>query len=109
LTLADARADHEFWGRLVESALGAHLANTATARLYEVFYWRERNREVDFVLKAGRMLAAIEVKSGRASDSLPGITAFANAFKPKRTLLVGSGGISIEEFLLQPVEHWLKP
>jgi predicted AAA+ superfamily ATPase len=109
LTLEEARADREFWGRLVESAVGAHLANAAAAGTCEVFYWRERNREVDFVVKAGRTLTAIEVKSGRAGEFLPGIAAFVEAFKPKRTLLVGRDGIPVEEFLLQPVERWVKP
>jgi hypothetical protein len=54
------------------------------------------------------MLTAIEVKSGRAGESLPGIAAFAEAFKVKRTLLVGRDGIPVEEFLLKPVEHWVK-
>ena len=48
-----ARANPELWGRLVESAVGAHLANAAAAGTCEVFYWRERNREVDFVVRAG--------------------------------------------------------
>ncbi len=108
LTPTEARTDPEFWGRLVESAVGAHLANAAAAGACEVFYWRERNREVDFVVKSGRMLVAIEVKSGRARESLPGIAAFAEAFKPKRTLLVGGDGIPVEEFLSRPVEHWVK-
>lgn len=103
----EARADSQFWGRLLESAVGAHLANAGAMGSCEVFYWRERNREVDFVVKAGRMLTAIEVKSGRRRDALPGIGAFAQAFKPKRTLLVGGDGIPPEEFLLEPVEHWV--
>jgi predicted AAA+ superfamily ATPase len=107
LTPQEARADREFWGRLVESAVGAHLANAAAAGTCEVFYWRERNREVDFVVKAGRTLTAIEVKSGRPAEALPGIAAFTEAFKPKRTLLVGAGGIPVEEFLMQPVAHWV--
>jgi predicted AAA+ superfamily ATPase len=108
LTLPEARTDRDFWGRLLESAVGAHLANAAAAGVCEVFYWRERNREVDFIVKSGRALTAIEVKSGRTRDSLPGISAFAKAFKPGRTLLVGGDGIPVEEFLLRPVEHWVK-
>ena len=50
----EARADREFRGRLVESAVGAHLANAAAGGECELFYWRERNREVDFVVRAGR-------------------------------------------------------
>ena len=62
LTLAEARADREFWGRLVESAVGAHLANAAAGGDCAVYYWRERNEEVDFIVKAGRRVTAIEVK-----------------------------------------------
>lgn len=104
---ADARADGEYWGRLEESAVGAHLANAAAAGACEVFYWRERNREVDFVVRAGRTLTAIEVKSGRSRGLLPGIEAFAAAFQPDRILLVGAGGIPLEQFLSQPVSHWV--
>lgn len=108
LTLDEARRDREFWGRLVESAVGAHLANAAAAGVCELFYWRDRNREVDFVAKTGRVVTAIEVKSGRAPEAHPGLAAFAEAFKPGRTLLVDGDGIPIEEFLLQPVEHWVR-
>ncbi len=51
---------------------------------------------------------AIEVKNGRAQDVLPGLGAFAEAFNPTRTLLVGGDGISLDEFLARPVEDWLK-
>lgn len=107
LTLADVRADGELWGRLVESCVGAHLANAASARECELFYWREGNHEVDFVVKSGRRLVAIEVKSGRAPQAHSGIGAFATAFRASRSLLVGSGGIAVEEFLLRPVSHWI--
>ena len=61
LTLSDARADPEFWGRLTESAVGAHLASAAAAGDLKLFYWRDHNREVDFVVQAGRKVTAIEV------------------------------------------------
>lgn len=109
LTPPEAQADREFWGRLTESAVGAHLANAAATGTCELFYWRDRNREVDFVVRAGRMLVAIEVKSGRAPAALPGLAAFADAFRPQRTLLVGGDGIPVEEFLSRSVEHWLQP
>ncbi|HPK70699.1 MAG TPA: DUF4143 domain-containing protein, partial [Vicinamibacterales bacterium] len=109
LSPEDARADREFRGRLVESAVGAHLANAAAGGACELFYWRERNREVDFVLRAGRRVVAIEVKSGRAPDAFPGLAAFAASFKPQRTLIVGGDGIPLEEFLSRPVTDWLQP
>jgi len=108
LSPQEARADGEFRGRLVESAVGAHLANAAAGGVCELFYWRERSREVDFVLRAGRVVVAIEVKSGRAPDAFPGLADFAAAFRPKRTLIVGGDGIALEEFLTRPVEHWLQ-
>ena len=91
----------------MESAVGAHLANAAAAGECALYYWRERNQEVDFVVKAGRRVTAIEVKSGRAPAAHPGLSAFALAFKPQRTLLVGGDGIALEEFLARPVAHWV--
>lgn len=109
LTLKEARGNREFWGRLVESAVGAHLSNAAASGDLAVFYWRERNHEVDFVVKAGRRLTAIEVKSGRAPLAHPGLSAFSDAFGPQRSLLVGGDGISVEAFLERPVAHWTGP
>ncbi len=108
LTLEQARADGEFWGRLTESAVGAHLANAAVAGECDLFYWRDRNREVDFVVRGGRAVTAIEVKSGRTRSAQPGLAAFTESFKVRRTLLVGGDGIPIEEFLARPVAHWVK-
>jgi predicted AAA+ superfamily ATPase len=106
---SEARADREFWGRLTESAVGAHLANASACGLCQLFYWREGNREVDFVVRAGRRLVAIEVKSGRAPVAHSGLAAFKEAFKPKRTMLVGGDGTPVEEFLSRPVTDWLQP
>ena len=109
VTLDQVRADRAFRGRLVESAVGAHLANAAALGDCEVHYWRERNREVDFVVRRGRTLAAIEVKSGRAPETLPGMEAFSDAFRPTRKLLVGGDGIDVGSFLATPVTEWLRP
>jgi hypothetical protein len=84
---------------LVNSALGTGIA---------VQYWRDRGAEVDFVLSRGRDLAALEVKSGRKREALPGMDAFARAFTPRRTLLVGGDGIPLEEFFSRPAEFWLR-
>jgi predicted AAA+ superfamily ATPase len=109
LTLKQARADAALWGRVVESAIGAHLANAVATGVCELFYWRDRNREVDFVTRAGRAVTAIEVKSGRAREALPGMEVFVAAFKSQspRRLLVGGDGIAVEEFLSKPVDHWV--
>ena len=107
LTFDEARKDREFWGRLVESAVGAHLINSAAGTGIELFYWRERGREVDFILRSGKTVVAIEVKSGSRKEGLPGMDAFDKAFKPKRKLLVGGDGIPLEKFLLTPAADWV--
>jgi predicted AAA+ superfamily ATPase len=94
-------------GRLVESAVGAHLANAAAAGRCRLFYWRERNLEVDFVVERAGEVLAIEVKSGRRRDGLPGVGAFLKAYPKARPLLVGADGLPVEEFLLRGVGEWL--
>jgi predicted AAA+ superfamily ATPase len=73
-----------------------------------VSYWRERNREVDFVLHQGTRTRAIEVKSGRNKGALAGLTAFASAFGTGKGLVVGTGGVPLELFLSTPAADWLK-
>lgn len=107
-TLVSAREDSEYWGRLVESAVGTHLANAASAGLCDLWYWRGGNLEVDFVVAAGEDLLAIEVKSGRRSKSVRGLSAFADEFPDARALIVGQGGVGIGEFLESDVRRWLR-
>ncbi|MBP7015462.1 MAG: ATP-binding protein [Steroidobacteraceae bacterium] len=105
--LEEAKSDREFRGRLVESAVGAHLANAAAAGECELFYWRDRGQEVDFIVRCRNRLVAIEVKSGRAPQAHSGTAAFAAAFKVRRTLLVGGDGVPVEDFLGRPVGEWI--
>ena len=107
LSLGEAKQDTEFWGRLVESAIGAALMNGLRGENIELFYWSSRNREVDFVLSRGKSLVALEVKSGRRKVTLPGIEAFSKEFGVGKKLLVGAQGIPVEEFLLTPPPKWL--
>ncbi len=96
---AEAMSDSVFRGRLVESAVGAHLLNGIRGTQIELFYWREGDKEVDFVLKLGTKLIAIEVKSGKESLRSSGIDLFIKQFNPTRILLVGEKGIPLETFL----------
>jgi len=108
-TKEQAIADRSYWGRMVESAVGAHIYNTMDANT-KLYYWREGNYEVDFVIERGGKLFAIEVKSGAKKQKLPGLDVFAEKFKNRSTqkILVGLDGISIAEFLSYPMEHWLE-
>ena len=106
-TFADARSDRTYWGRLVESAVGAHLINTAEDGC-EVQYWRESPDEVDFVLTTGRKLLAIEVKSGAKYASPKGLEVFSAKFRDAKKLIVGDGGVPLQEFLSRPAADWLE-
>ena len=107
LTFGEAKRDSEYWGRLAESAIGATLANGLKGTQAELFYWSALNREVDFVLRRGKVLVAVEVKSGRKKTNLSGMEAFSKSFRVKRKLLVGPQGISWENFLRTPPLEWL--
>jgi predicted AAA+ superfamily ATPase len=86
------------WGRLVESSVGAHLINHSYSERYDLFYWRESNAEVDFVIMKDEKVIGIEVKSGRRGEN-KGMSVFTQTFKPQKVLLVGTGGIPVEDFL----------
>jgi len=106
IKLREAKNDKEFWGRLVESAIGAALANGIKGKDMELFYWTGHNCEVDFVLCKGKTIIPIEVKSGRKKINLPGIKLFSREFKVNKKILVGEHGIQLKEFLTIPPEKW---
>lgn len=86
------------WGRWVESAVGAYLLNQADEYDYKLYYWRENNDEVDFVIEYSGQHIAIEVKSGRRGAN-EGLKTFTNKFHPQQSFVVGTDGVPIEEFL----------
>ena len=97
----DVQLEPKIWGRFVESAIGAHLMNASVSDGIKVYYWREKNEEVDFILEKDKQLIALEVKSGKNTSS-KGIAAFNKLYHPKKTFLVGGEGLTIEEFLTVP-------
>jgi uncharacterized protein len=101
------KENQELWGRLVESAVGSHLANSCPGQDIGLHYWSGNNREVDFVLTRGKNIAAIEVKSTVRKTKLSGMADFCRQFSVQRKLLIGAQGIPLEEFFLAPVEHWV--
>jgi len=103
----ESRSDPEFWGQLVETAVGAFLANGLRGKAADLYYWRSRNLEVDYVISRGDELVAIEVKSGQKNAILRGMDLFSSQFRVTRKLLVGADGIPIEDFLLSDPESWL--
>ena len=106
-TFQEARADRTFWGRLVESAVGAHLFNTGSPEV-RLHYWRHRNHEVDFVLVRGPRIAGVEVKSGARRTRPGGLKAFSEQFGDAVAILAGEGGVALSEFLSSPARDWLE-
>ena len=104
-TFEEAKADRSHWGRLVESAVGAHLFNAGTPE-HRLHYWRENSCEVDFVLTRGRRLAAFEVKSGARKPRTSGLERLAERFDVQTAVVVGEGGIPLSEFLSTPAGEW---
>lgn len=106
LTFEEAQADRTYWGRLVESAVGAHLLNTGRIDDTRIYYWRSGDSEVDFVLQRGSHLVAVEVKSGRQLRSARGLGQFLQKFPRAKKLVVGANGVPLSEFLSAPASHW---
>lgn len=107
------RTDARLWGRWVESAVGAHLLSMAEELDYQMYYWREparikngKDMEIDFIVVNDGEVTAIEVKSGRRGMN-SGLPAFVEAFHPKRAFVVGTGGVSLDDFLRCDIEQLL--
>lgn len=90
--------DRKLWGCIFESGIGAYLVSQAFVHRFEIFYWRERNDEVDFILRKKGSVVAIEVKSN-AEKRTDGLDKFRQLFKPQASFIVGDGGIGAEDFL----------
>ena len=97
-TFEQAILDRKAWGHIFESGIGAYILSQAFVQHFEVFYWRERNDEVDFVLRKKGSVVAIEVKSN-AEKNTAGLETFKKMFSPRTALIVGDGGLDAEEFL----------
>ncbi|MBM6676075.1 ATP-binding protein [Olsenella uli] len=99
-------APGELRGHLVESAVGAYLLARSANEGFDVMWWREGNREVDFVLRRGSSLTAVEVKSG-AETRQSGMAQFLDGHPGAKRIVVGgasAGACSVEKFLLGEVE-----
>ncbi|MCK9426583.1 MAG: ATP-binding protein [Ignavibacteriaceae bacterium] len=98
LTFEEVILKPEKWGRVIESAVGAHLLNYSITEGYDIFYWRHNNHEIDFVLKYHEKVVGIEVKS-TAAKKVKGAETFKDQFNPQKILLIGSSGLDWKEFL----------
>lgn len=97
MTFEKAYTHPTLWGRWVESAVGCYLLDKADELEYQLYYWRESNEEVNFVIARGESLVAIEVKSGRWQNNT-GLSTFRNMYHPQYSLVVGGESMPLEQF-----------
>ena len=107
LTYEQAIMDRKQWGHIFESGIGAWIISQAFSHRFEVFYWRERTDEVDFIIRKKGTVIAIEVKSN-AEKNTQGLDMFRQRFSPKSAFIVGDGGISAEDFLSMDITNLFK-
>ena len=97
----DVYGNPKEWGRIVESAVGSHLLNAAIYGGFSLYYWRDRDQEVDFIIESRTKLLALEVKSNE-KVSLKGMELFRQHFPHSKIMLIGKSGIPWQEFLSIP-------
>lgn len=95
-TLKQVMAQPARWGRAVESAIGMHLL-TYQHEGFQLYYWREGDQEVDFIVRHHNKIVALEVKTGNEKRS--GMNQFIKNFHPHNSYLIGDGGIPWQQFL----------
>jgi len=94
------------WGRLVENTVGAALVNNNAGKAVEIFYWRDRDHEIDFVLRQGEKVLGIEVKTGGRQTS-KGRGPFLRKFPAHEVIMtcVGGGDIPAEALVSMSAEE----
>jgi predicted AAA+ superfamily ATPase len=103
-TFQEIQTNPAEWGRIVESSIGAYLVNQSIRSNFRVYYWRESNEEVDFILENRGKIIALEIKSNY-SQSRTGMDSFNRKFKPYKTYCIDKNGIPWQEFLkISPIE-----
>lgn len=98
MSFKEALADSKRWGQVFESAIGAFIVSEAFVHRFEVYYWRDGNDEVDFIVKKNNKVVAIEVKSNSESHT-SGLERFRSMYKPAASFVVGGNGVKPETFL----------
>lgn len=97
-SLSQLREDYTKWGRIVENAIGSIMLNRFQGTPFELYYWRQRDNEVDFIVKNSSSLYAIEIQAGKF-ECPKGMQNFLKLYPEAKPVFVGTGGIPFEEFL----------
>ncbi len=108
LSYENTKQDKEVWRSLTEAAIGAHLINSTLGTRAEIFYWKEGNLEVDFVIRNGETIITLMINPGKKKGKTHGVDVFSEIYHPSRNLIIGEQDISLEKFLLTPLESWIE-
>lgn len=104
---AEIRNNPSEWGRVIESAVGAYLAGEAMKGVFSLWYWRDRNDEVDFIIERDGEVVGIEVKSAYRRDKR-GMAAFQKRYDPVMTLVIDNNTLPWHEFIrISPADLFL--
>ncbi len=98
LSFKSAQENPQVWGRHIESAIGSYILNECKINNWNLLYWREKNREVDFVAEDKGRTVSMEIKSGKYKNN-PGINEFNKKYKPAKTLLISNDSLKWQDFL----------
>jgi predicted AAA+ superfamily ATPase len=117
LTEADVATNPSWRGRLVENAIGAKIWTAVEKQGGELLYWRERDREVDYVVKIGKKILAIEVKSGEIRGKPSGLEYFLKKYPNASGLVICDlkdtpyseiPHVNLEDFFLDPEQFLIR-
>jgi predicted AAA+ superfamily ATPase len=107
LPFENSQRNPEVWRNLIECAIGAHLINSALSSKIEIFYWKEGNYEVDFIVRKGEAILTLTIHPSKKGVRFGGAKAFSKIHGLHHHLVVGEGGIPVDVFLLTPLEFWI--
>jgi len=97
-TFEQMQNDSVLFGRFVESAIGAHLTNSKKENKINLYYWREGDKEVDFIVEYDNKIIGIEVKSS-VNKSSKGLYEFKKRYSPHKSLVIEKDGLDWNEFI----------
>jgi predicted AAA+ superfamily ATPase len=86
------------FGRFVESAIGSHLLNSKKVNKTNLYYWREGDKEVDYIIEYDNKIISIEVKSS-VNKSSKGIYEFKKRYNPHKSLIIEKDGLQWNDFI----------
>lgn len=96
------------WRNLIEATIGAHLINSSLGTKIEVFYWKEENYEVDFVIRKRETIITIMASPFKKEIRPGGVEVFSEIYNLHQNLIVGEGEIALDKFFLTPLTAWIE-